>query len=59
MPGAQLGYEFGTVFCCVDGEGARDYEEGLREFADGELFSGTLDEIKGELIRKEMTIETT
>ena len=38
--GAELGDEVGGVFCGVDGEGAGDDEEGLREFADGELFAG-------------------
>ena len=41
MVGAELGDEVGGVFCGVNGEGAGDDEEGLREFADGELFAGT------------------
>jgi len=40
--GADLGDEVGGVFGGVDGEGAGDDEEGLREFADGELFAGAL-----------------
>lgn len=42
MDGAELGDEVGGIFCCVDGEGAGDDEEGLGEFADGELFAGAL-----------------
>ena len=41
MVGAELGDEVGGVFCCVDGEGAGDDEEGLGEFANGELFPGS------------------
>lgn len=40
--GAELGDEVRGVFCGVYGEGARDYEEGLGEFADGELFARAL-----------------
>ena len=42
MVGAELGDEVGGVFGGVDGEGAGDDEEGLGEFADGELFAGAL-----------------
>ena len=35
-----MGDEVGGVFGGVDGEGARDDEERLGEFADGELFPG-------------------
>ena len=42
MVGAELGDEVGRVFGGVDGEGAGNDEEGLGEFADGELFAGAL-----------------
>ena len=40
MVGAELGDEVGGVLGSVDGKGAGDDEEGLRELADGELFAG-------------------
>lgn len=43
VAGAQLRDELGTVFRCVDGERSRNYEEGGREGADGELFARALD----------------
>jgi hypothetical protein len=39
---AELGNEFGAVFCGVDGEGGGDDEEGLGECADGELLTRAL-----------------
>ena len=42
MHGAEFGNEVGGVFGGVYGEGAGDYEEGLGEFTDGELFAGAL-----------------
>lgn len=42
MVGAELGDKVGGVFGGVDGEGARDDEEGLGELADCELFAGAL-----------------
>ncbi len=39
MVRAELSDEIGRVFGGVDGEGAGDNEEGLGEFADGELFA--------------------
>ena len=42
MSGTELGDEFGRILGGVYGEGFRDYEEGCGEFADGELFAGTL-----------------
>ena len=42
MAGAELSDQFRRVFGRVDGEGFWDDEEGLSEFADGELFSGAL-----------------
>ena len=35
VAGAELGDEVAAVFCCVDGEGGRDCEEGGGEGADG------------------------
>jgi len=40
--GAELGDKVGGVFGGVDGEGAGDDEEGLGEFANGELFTRAL-----------------
>lgn len=42
MDGAQARDEVGGVFGGVEGEGAGDDEQGLGEFADGELFAGAL-----------------
>lgn len=39
---SELGNEFRGVFRGVDGEGLGDDKERLSEFADGELFTGTL-----------------
>lgn len=38
----ELGDEFGGVLGCVDSQGLGDDEEGLGEFADGELLAGAL-----------------
>ena len=42
MTNSELGDEFRGVFRGVDGEGLGDDKERLSEFADGELFTGTL-----------------
>ena len=46
---AELGDEFGGILGRVDGEGLGDGEERLSEFADCELFSGSL--IKVSVVR--------
>ena len=44
MAGAELGDEFGGILCGVDGEGFRNGEKGGGEFANGKLFTGSLNE---------------